>query len=129
MQVEAALRTSEQWRDVFENNPTMCFMLDAQDIVKAVNLFGVEQLGYTVRELVGQPMLGVFLNLIRRRFQRIHPDDQAMITDKIEIARRERGSSSWITESFIPATRSETSSWGAFPFSAHPVNLVEFVGK
>jgi PAS domain S-box-containing protein len=60
-QVEDALRTSEQqWRDVFENNPTMYFMLDAETIVMAVNPFGAEQLGYTVDELVGRPVLEVF---------------------------------------------------------------------
>ena len=35
---EAALRASEQqWRDVFENNPTMYFMIDAKGTVMAVN--------------------------------------------------------------------------------------------
>src|SRR6266852_4988081 len=38
---EARLRESEeQWRDVFENNPTMYFMVDAADMVIAVNPFG-----------------------------------------------------------------------------------------
>src|ERR1700736_5007472 len=60
--VEEALRQSEeQWRDVFENNPTMYFMVDAAGTVTAVNPFGAEQLGYTVKELVGQPVLNVFL--------------------------------------------------------------------
>src|SRR5712664_2247839 len=59
--VEEALRQSEeQWRDVFENNPTMYFMVDAAGIVIAVNPFGAEQLGYKVDELVGQPFLSVF---------------------------------------------------------------------
>jgi PAS domain S-box-containing protein len=59
--VEEALRQSEeQWRDVFENNPTMYFMVDAAGRIIAVNPFGAEQLGYTVDELVGQPVLTVF---------------------------------------------------------------------
>ena len=49
-----------QWRDVFENNPTMYFIVDADGTVVAVNAFGAEQLGYTVDELIGQPVLGVF---------------------------------------------------------------------
>ena len=57
---EEALRQSEeQWRDVFENNPTMYFMVDAAGTVLAVNPFGAEMLGYRVDELVGQPVLGV----------------------------------------------------------------------
>ena len=51
---EEALRQSEeQWRDVFEHNPTMYFILDPAGIVVSVNPFGAEQLGYTVHELVG----------------------------------------------------------------------------
>ena len=58
---EQALRQSEeQWRDVFENNPTMYFMVDAAGTVLAVNPFGAEMLGYRVDELVGQPVLNVF---------------------------------------------------------------------
>ncbi len=57
---EEALRHSEeQWRDVFENNPTMYFMVDAAGMVLAVNPFGAEMLGYRVDGLVGQPVLGL----------------------------------------------------------------------
>jgi PAS domain S-box-containing protein len=60
-QAEEALRISEdKWRNVFDNNPTMYFMVNAAGKVMAVNPFGAEQLGYTVAELIGQPVLGVF---------------------------------------------------------------------
>ena len=60
-QTEEALRLSEeQWRDVFENNPIMYFMVDAAGKIMAVNPFGAEQLGYGVDELLGQPVLKVF---------------------------------------------------------------------
>jgi len=62
-QAEQALRqTEEQWRDVFENNPTMYFMVDAAGKVMAVNPFGAEQLGYNIDELIGQPVLNDFHN-------------------------------------------------------------------
>ena len=58
---EDALRKSEeQWRHVFENNPTMYFMVNAEGRVLAVNPFGAEQLGYAVDELLGQSVLKVF---------------------------------------------------------------------
>jgi PAS domain S-box-containing protein len=58
---EEALRLSEeQWRDVFENNPIMYFMVDAAGKVMAVNPFGAEQLGYRVDELVGRPVFSFF---------------------------------------------------------------------
>jgi len=68
---EAQLRESEeQWRDVFENNPTMYFMVDAAGKVMAVNPFGAEQLGYKVDELVGQPVLNVSSESDREAVQR-----------------------------------------------------------
>jgi PAS domain S-box-containing protein len=66
---EAMLRRSQaelqerelQWREVFEHNPVMYFMLDAEGLVLNVNTFGATQLGYSVGDLVGQPVLKVFL--------------------------------------------------------------------
>lgn len=67
---EEALRKSEElWRDIFENNPTMYFMIDAAGTVVSVNPFGAEQLGYTVAELVGHSVLNVFHDADRQRAQ------------------------------------------------------------
>jgi PAS domain S-box-containing protein len=58
---EEALRISEeQWKAVFENNPTMYFMVDPEGTVLSVNPFGADQLGYTVSDLVGDSVLRVF---------------------------------------------------------------------
>jgi len=63
---EEALRKSEEkWRAVFEHNPTMYFMVDPAGTIASVNPFGAEQLGYTVEELVGRPVLDVFLDADR----------------------------------------------------------------
>jgi len=65
-QMEERLRTSEElWRAAFENSPTMYFMIDGAGAIASVNPFGAEQLGYTVDELVGRPVLDV-----------LHPDDR-----------------------------------------------------
>ena len=59
---QAELRASEkEWREVFEHNPVMYFMVDADGTVLNVNTFGAAQLGYTVAELVGESVLNVFL--------------------------------------------------------------------
>jgi PAS domain S-box-containing protein len=56
-----ALRYSEaQWKEVFEHNPVMYFMVDAAGTVLSVNTFGAAQLGYSVSELLGQSVLKVF---------------------------------------------------------------------
>ena len=60
-QMEEELRASEeQYRFLYEDNPSMYFTVDAEGTVLSVNQFGVEQLGYTVKELIGQPVLNVF---------------------------------------------------------------------
>jgi PAS domain S-box-containing protein len=68
---EEALRDSEEkWRAVFENNPTMYFMVDAGGTILSVNPFGAEQLGYTVDELTGGSVLKVFHESDRADAQR-----------------------------------------------------------
>ena len=59
---QVELRDSErEWREVFEHNPVMYFMVDADGTVLNVNTFGAAQLGYTVAELMGKSVLNVFL--------------------------------------------------------------------
>ena len=58
---EETLRESEgQWREVFEHNPVMYFVVSPTWIVLSVNGFGAAQLGYTAAELIGQSVLTVF---------------------------------------------------------------------
>ena len=57
----AELRESEKhWKEIFEQNPTMYFLIDANGTILSVNAFGALQLGYPVNDLVGQPVLDVF---------------------------------------------------------------------
>ena len=52
---DAALRDSEeQCKPVFENNPTMYFMLDAAHTILLVNPYGAAQLGYAPEDLIGR---------------------------------------------------------------------------
>jgi PAS domain S-box-containing protein len=67
---QARQEIEEQWRAAFESNPTMYFIVDAAGAIASVNGFGAEQLGYTVSELVGQPVLSVFDEPDRQAVQR-----------------------------------------------------------
>ena len=58
----ALQESDQQWRAVFEHNPVMYFMVDAEGFVLNVNTFGATQLGYAVQDLVGQSVLTVFLD-------------------------------------------------------------------
>jgi len=65
---DAALRDSEeQWKAVFENNPTMYFMLDASDTILLVNPYGAAQLGYAPEDLTGRPA-GILIHEADREF-------------------------------------------------------------
>jgi len=57
---EEVRRIGERWKAVFENNPTMYFMVDGDGTILSVNPFGAEELGYTVPDLAGRPVLDVF---------------------------------------------------------------------
>src|SRR2546422_4072553 len=67
---ETLRESEEQWKAVFENNPTMYFMVDAAGTVLSVNPFGAEQLGYTVDELVGHAVWTVFYEADREAVRR-----------------------------------------------------------
>jgi PAS domain S-box-containing protein len=58
---QAQQELEEQSRAAFESNPTMYFIVNAAGKIVSVNGFGAEQLGYSVSELVGQPVLKCFL--------------------------------------------------------------------
>ena len=58
--IEALRHSEAQWKEVFEHNPVMYFMVDATGTVLSVNTFGAAQLGYSVSELLGQSVLKVF---------------------------------------------------------------------
>ena len=71
----AALRESEaQWKEVFEHNPVMYFMVDADGTVLSVNTFGAAQLGYQVSELRGQSVLKVFFE-----------DDRELVRESVDL--------------------------------------------
>ncbi|HEY2475089.1 MAG TPA: PAS domain S-box protein, partial [Candidatus Cybelea sp.] len=57
---EALRESEEQWREVFEHNPVMYFIVGPIGTVLSVNAFGAAQLGYTTAELIGQSVLNVF---------------------------------------------------------------------
>src|SRR6202171_3021218 len=58
--IEALHESEAQRKEVFEHNPVMYFMVDADGSVLSVNTFGATQLGYLVSELLGQSVLKVF---------------------------------------------------------------------
>jgi diguanylate cyclase (GGDEF)-like protein/PAS domain S-box-containing protein len=72
-QAEEALRKSEErFRALYDNNPSMYFTVDRNGTVLSVNRFGAEQLGYTVQELLGEPVF------------KLHCEDQVTALARLE---------------------------------------------
>ena len=93
--------SEERWKAVFENTPTMYFMLDAAGTVLSVNPFGAEQLGYSVNELIGGSVLNVFYEADREAVQRnaaacLEQPGRAMSWELRKI--RKDGSMLWVRE-------------------------------
>lgn len=72
---EALTKSEERYRALYEDNPCMYFTVSADGLVRSVNRFGAEQLGYRPEELVGHSVLGVF-----------HTDDQRHVVEELEAA-------------------------------------------
>jgi PAS domain S-box-containing protein len=99
--IEAQRHSEAQWKEVFEHNPVMYFMVDAAGTVLSVNTFGAAQLGYSVGELLGQSVLKVF----PAEEQRVAQSNVAICLENIgqthswEICKvRKDGSSLWVRE-------------------------------
>ena len=83
--MEALRESEDQWREVFEHNPVMYFMVDATGTVLSLNAFGAAQLGYTTAELIGQSVLTVFFE-----------EDRELVKGQLAICVEEVGRSrSW----------------------------------
>lgn len=71
---QKALRVSEErYRVLYENIPVMYFTLDTEGTVVSVNKYGIEHLGYSEKELVGESVLKVF-----------HPDDKDVVAASLK---------------------------------------------
>ncbi len=58
---QEAMRQSElQYRLLYDDNPSMYFTVAHDGTVLSVNRYGAQELGYTVEDLVGRPVLDVF---------------------------------------------------------------------
>lgn len=80
-QAERALVESEaRYEDLFNNAPDMYFQVKADGTVMTVNRLGARQLGYEVKDLVGQPVSRV-----------IHPDDVVKVLNQIRAMTGEPG--------------------------------------
>jgi PAS domain S-box-containing protein len=99
--VEALRESEAQRKELFEHNPVMYFMVDADGTVLSVNTFGAAQLGYPVGELRGQSVLKVFFeedrDLVRKSVDVCLTDIGQTHSWEIRKVRKD-GSALWVRE-------------------------------
>lgn len=108
--IEEALRNSEElYRALYEDNPFMYFTLDVRGTILSVNRYGAEQLGFSVEELLGRPILDVFREEDKERVSRrldeclLEPPGQTCGWEACKV--RKDGSTLWVRET-VRAVRS-----------------------
>jgi len=63
-----ALRQSEErYRNLYDATPSMYFTVDRTGMIRSVNQYGAQYLGYRVEDLVGKPVAGIFFEEDRAR--------------------------------------------------------------
>ena len=78
---ETELRESEtRFRLLYDQTPSMFFTVDREGIVRSLNSFAVEHLGYEASSLVGQSVLKI-----------VHPEDQEFVTGHLTACFTEPG--------------------------------------
>jgi PAS domain S-box-containing protein len=71
---EAALKQSEKrYQDLYDSAPDMYFSISSDGLVKSVNKFGAEYLGFSIDEIIGREIWGL-----------VHKDDIPLVKDRIE---------------------------------------------
>jgi PAS domain S-box-containing protein len=70
---EALQITEARFRTLYESNPVMIFILDAEGTVVSTNPASTVHLGYSSDELEGQPVLKIF-----------HEDDRVAVTEQLK---------------------------------------------
>ncbi|RMH09877.1 MAG: PAS domain S-box protein [Nitrospirae bacterium] len=119
---EAVRRSEERFRTLYDDNPTMYFMVTADETILSVNRFGAEQLGYQPEELLGRSILTI-----------VHEDDQDAVSQGLRSAFakpdgvttwefrkvKKNGECMWVRESvrILPAAAAAAAAAAAGPVS------------
>ncbi|WP_454063979.1 PAS domain S-box protein [Candidatus Nitrospira salsa] len=99
---ENALRQSEErYRALYEDNPSMYFTVSQDGRILSVNQFGAQQLGYSAEELIGWPVIDLFLQddrlPVQQRFEFCLQNPLSLFSWEFRKVRKD-GSILWVKE-------------------------------
>ncbi|MDF0675775.1 MAG: PAS domain S-box protein [Nitrospira sp.] len=65
--LDALRQSEERYRTLYDATPSMYFTVDRTGIIRSVNQYGAQYLGYRVEDLVGKPVAAIFFEEDRVR--------------------------------------------------------------
>ena len=65
--LDALRQSEERYRTLYDETPSMYFTVNGTGIIKSVNQYGAQYLGYRVEDLVGKSVAGIFFEGDRER--------------------------------------------------------------
>lgn len=65
--LDALRQSEERYRTLYDETPSMYFTVDARGIIRSVNQYGAQYLGYRVDDLVGKSVAAIFFEEDRAR--------------------------------------------------------------
>ncbi len=98
---EALRRSEERYRALYEDNPSMYFTVAQGGEILSVNHFGAQQLGFAVEDLVGLPVMHLFVEEDRpyvcQRFEECVQHPSTIFSWEFRKVRKD-GSIVWVKE-------------------------------
>ena len=83
--LDALSQSEERYRTLYDETPSMYFTVDGKGIIRSVNQYGAQYLGYRVEELVGKSVATIFFE-----------DDRARVCTEMEaFIRQPEGVAQW----------------------------------
>ena len=65
--LDALRQSEERYRTLYDETPSMYFTVDEKGVIRSVNQYGAQYLGYLVEGLVGKPVAAIFFEEDRER--------------------------------------------------------------
>ncbi len=65
--LDALRQSEERYRTLYDETPSMYFTVDGTGVIRSVNQYGAQYLGYRVEDLVGKPVAAIFFEEDRAR--------------------------------------------------------------
>ncbi len=111
IEIEKSLKASEDnYKALYDNNPSMVFEIDSEGIILSVNKFGAKSLGYKVEDLVHTHAIELYHSEDRETFdatvKKCVKNPQQVVNAELKLLNKE-GDIIWVNETIQAAATGE----------------------